>query len=255
MGSLIDRSTSAIPPCGQRSKAEERQIQIWSTAVFVVHLNLKIQSLSTNNHAGVVLKSGKVWGKRHFCCESPCQVDKETSPAFPSVCGKVDTDWLNVGVNYSFKGFLLKNELACFRYCIVIFIRVQRPCHSKEFNFSSIPLKLLRFLSLVYSQHQKCNVRVSLFKVVAFQLLVLEELTGETGGCLVYEFFEEPSTAVTLQQGTSCSVEISPHIGPLCIFTSTQPHSTPLKFILRRGPLKGHVAPFVSVMLLIKIAA
>lgn len=84
---------------------------------------------------------------------------------------------------------------------------------------------------------------------------VVEELTGETGGWLVYELFEEPSTAVAHQQGTSCSMEISPHIGPLCIFTSTQPHSTPLNFILRRGPLKGCVASFVSAMLLIKIAA
>lgn len=77
----------------------------------------------------------------------------------------------------------------------------------------------------------------------------------ETGGCLVFELFEEPSTAFTLQLGTSCSVETSPHIGPLCTFTSTQPHSTPLNFILRRGPLKGHVAPFVSAVLLIKIGA
>lgn len=77
----------------------------------------------------------------------------------------------------------------------------------------------------------------------------------ETGGCLVFELFEEPSTAFTLQLGTSCSVEISPHIGPLCTFTSTQPHSTPVNFILRRGPLKGHVAPFVSAVLLIKIGA
>lgn len=73
------------------------------------------------------------------------------------------------------------------------------------------------------------------------------------GGCLVFELFEEPSTAFTLQLGTSCSVEISPHIGPLCTFTSTQPHSTPLNFILRRGALKGHVAPFASAVLLIKI--
>lgn len=80
----------------------------------------------------------------------------------------------------------------------------------------------------------------------------MEELTGETGGCLVYELLEEPSTAVSLQQGTSRSMQISPHINPLCIFTSTQPHS--LIFILRRGPLKGHVAPFVGAMLLIKIA-
>lgn len=77
----------------------------------------------------------------------------------------------------------------------------------------------------------------------------------ETGGCLVFELFEEPSTAFTLQLGTSCAVEISPHIGPLCTFTSTQPHSTPLNFILRRGPLEGHIAPFVSVVLLIKIGA
>lgn len=60
---------------------------------------------------------------------------------------------------------------------------------------------------------------------------------GEPGGCLVFELFEEPSAAFTLQLSTSCSVEISPHIGPLCTFTSTQPHSTPLNFILRRGPL------------------
>lgn len=83
----------------------------------------------------------------------------------------------------------------------------------------------------------------------------MEELTGETGGCLVYELLEEPSAVVSLQQSTSYSMEISPHIEPLRIFTSTQPHSTPLIFILRRGPLKGHVAPFVSAVLLIKIAA
>lgn len=77
----------------------------------------------------------------------------------------------------------------------------------------------------------------------------------EAGGCLVFELFEEPSTAFTLQLGTPCSVEISPHIGPLCTFTSTQPHSTPLNFILRRGPLKGHIAPFASAVLLIKIGA
>lgn len=66
---------------------------------------------------------------------------------------------------------------------------------------------------------------------------------------------EEPSAALPLQQGTSRGVEISPHIGPLGIFTSTQPHSTPLNFILRRGPLQRRVAPFVGAALLMKIAA
>lgn len=66
---------------------------------------------------------------------------------------------------------------------------------------------------------------------------------------------EEPSAAVPLQRATSRGVEISPHIGPLGIFTSTQPHSTLLNFFLRRAPLQRRVAPFVGAALLMKIAA
>lgn len=84
---------------------------------------------------------------------------------------------------------------------------------------------------------------------------VLGELTGEAGGCLVRERLWRTLGSGSTRAATSRGVEISPHIGPLCIFTSTQPHSTPLNFILRRGPLERSVAPFVGAALLMKIAA
>lgn len=81
----------------------------------------------------MVVKSDEVGRKhQHFCCEAPNTLG---GPGFPSVYGDVDTDWLHFGVNNSFQGFLLKNEPAGFRECIVTFTRVQRPCHSKESIF------------------------------------------------------------------------------------------------------------------------
>lgn len=92
------------------------------------------------------------------------------------------------------------------------------------------------------------------FEILLFQQVrSVGKLLGKAGGCLMWELLEEHSTVVSLQQGTSPSMQISPHIDLLCIVTSTQPHS--LIFILRRGLLKGHIAPFVSAVQLIKIAA
>lgn len=118
-------------------------------------------------------------------------------------------------------------------------------------TFSPLGLTATGFITNFYM----LKVQSHGFALQSWSFSVVHFGKGETGGCLVFELFEGPSTAVTLQMSTSCSVEISPHIGPLCTFTSTQPYSTLLNFILRRGPLKGCIAPFVNAVLLIKIAA
>lgn len=107
-------------------------------------------------------------------------------------------------------------------------------------TFSPLGLSSTGFISNFYT----LKVQSHAFALQSWSFSVAHFGRGETGGCLVFELFEEPSTAVTLQMSTSCSVEISPHIGPLCTFTSTQPHSTPLNFILRRGPLKRPCCSF-----------
>lgn len=122
--------------------------------------------------------------------------------------------------------------------------------------FVAAELNRWAFLSLVYSQHQKCNVRVSLFKSCSFfSCPFWASWQVKLVGVWCMNILKNTQQQLHSNGATSRCVEISPHIGPLCIFTSTQPHSTPLKFILRRGPLKGCVAPFVSAVPLIKIAA